>query len=1179
VKKNLKINMNNKKYVASFKEITSEEKALVGGKNANLGELSNKIKVPVPPGYVVTTQAYREHLDENKLVRRIREELKKLEDPEDTEKLQEVGKNIRKMIKNGELPEQVKKQVRKKHEELKKELGKEPEVAVRSSATSEDLKGASFAGQQDTYLNVKGIENILEKVKECFASLYTNRAIYYRERKNFNHMDAALSAAVQKMVDSESSGVIFTIDLRDGNTDTITIEGSWGLGEYIVKGTVTPDTYFLDKETLEIKEKKVAEKEKQLVNNPEGGTQEKKVPEEKKNKQILTDEKIQKLARYSREIEKHYEFPQDIEWAFDKKQKQLYILQSRPETAWSEKQIERKKKAKGEVILKGMAASPGIGHGKARVVDDLEELDKVEKGDILITKMTNPDMVPAMRRASAIITDEGGLTCFTGDTKILTSKGFMTMKQGYEEIEKGKDFEILSYDYKNKKPEWKKVIKASSRRMKAIEISTSQKGTTNKNKIGITPDHKIYTYKGRELIKKKMRKVLNNEEHIALVDSIPSKKEQKSSEKASKIAYLAGVVLTDGYTFSNKRRGAVIITQKETKEKEEFINRFKDYFKDLFNYQLKERIKTSSGQLGDREVNGTAKDFACYKRDPADLFIDIEENLDKWVLNQSKENCKKFLAGMLDGDGSIHRNRIHLYIQKDHVLQGAVLACLRLGIVPQVTTNRNIWNVQILEAQEELIEEASRIEGETWEKQLGTKLFPAKQLLRDVVDEVNYEGKIKPYVRKNLLIGSKALKNKVIPLAEGNLKHNFEEVLNSNIRFYRVSKNKDLGERKVYNFEVDEEKEMEKNYIVFTSRYTPLLVSNSHASIVSRELGISCVVGTGEATEKIKDGEIISVDGTHGEIFKGVVESEEHEEEEKPVPETDTNIYVNLGVPEIAEEVSKKPVDGVGLMREEFILATHVKEHPLSLIEKGEQKKFIKKLKQGILKVAKEFHPRPVVLRLSDFKTNEYRRLKGGAKHEPEESNPMIGWRGCSRYTSEKYQPAFELELKAIKQARKEYENIHLMLPFVRTLKEIKETEKLMKEHGLERGKDLKIWMMAEVPSNVLLTEEFAEHCDGFSIGTNDLTQLILGADRDSELLAELGAFDQRNKAVKKAIKIIINKAHEKGKTVSICGQLPSIYPEFSKFLVKHGIDSISVNPDTVEKVKRIVAKAEEEVK
>ncbi len=753
----------NSKYVASFEEIDSEKKELVGGKNANIGELLNKVEVPVPPGYVVTTEAYREHLDENRLVRRIREKLKELKDPENTEKLREVGEEIRGMIKEGEIPEEVKKEIEKQHSKLKDKLGREPEVAVRSSATSEDLKGASFAGQQETYLNVKGIKNVLEKIKECFASLYTDRAIYYRERKGFDHLDAALSAAIQKMVHSESSGVAFTLDLRDGDNDTITIEGSWGLGEYIVGGKVTPDTYFIDKEKLEIKERKIATKKKKLVNKPEGGTVEEKVPEEEQEKQILPDEKIKKLARYTKEIEEHYNFPQDIEWGFDKKQEKIYILQSRPETAWSEKDIKTKKRSKGEVILEGMSASPGIEHGKAKIVHNVEELDKVEKGDILVTEMTNPDMVPAMRRASAITTDEGGLT--------------------------------------------------------------------------------------------------------------------------------------------------------------------------------------------------------------------------------------------------------------------------------------------------------------------------------------------------------------------------------------------------------------------------------SHAAIISRELGIPCVVGTGEATEKIENGKIISVDGTHGEVFKGVVESEKHEEEKKPVPETETNIYVNLGVPEIAEEVSKKPVDGVGLMREEFILSTHVKEHPLSLIEKGEEEKFIEKLSGGILEVAEAFDPRPVVLRLSDFKTNEYRNLKGGEKHEPHESNPMIGWRGCSRYISDKYQPAFELELKAIKKAREKQDNIHLMIPFVRTIEEIKETEKLMEKHGLKRGENLKIWMMAEVPSNVLLTEEFAEYCSGFSIGTNDLTQLVLGADRDSEILAELGAFDQRNEAVKKSIKKIIEKAHKKGNTVSICGQLPSIYPEFCEFLVEQGIDSISVNPDTIEKVKRIVAKAEEKHK
>ncbi len=748
-------------YTLTFEEADGTQKELVGGKNANLGELTSKTGVPVPPGYIITTEAYREYLDENKLNRKMKNKIKELVDPEDTKKLHEVGRTIRKMIKEGEMPEKIKKEIKERHEELKQKLGKEPKVAVRSSATAEDIKGASFAGQQDTYLNIKGLEQVTEAIKNCFASLYTNRAIYYREHKNFDHLEAALSTAVQTMVDSESSGVMFTLDLRNGDPNTITIEGSWGLGEYIVQGKVTPDTYFIDKETLEIKERKVANKKIQLINKPKEGTIEKKVPPEKSKQQVITDQQIKELAQHAKNIEQHYNFPQDIEWALDRKTKELYILQSRPETVWAEKQIKIKGKAKGEVILKGMSASPGIGHGKAKIVHNVEELHKVQKEDILVTQMTNPDMVPAMKRSSAIITDEGGLT--------------------------------------------------------------------------------------------------------------------------------------------------------------------------------------------------------------------------------------------------------------------------------------------------------------------------------------------------------------------------------------------------------------------------------SHAAIISRELGIPCIVGTGTATKQIKEGQIISVDGTHGEVFKGIVEAEDEEQQEGPVPETKTKIYVNLGIPEIAEEVSKKSVDGVGLMREEFILATHVKEHPLALIEQGRSEEFVQKLEEGILQVAKAFHPRPVVLRLSDFKTNEYRKLKGGAKYEPKESNPMIGWRGCSRYISEQFKPAFKLELEALKRAREKQKNIIVMLPFVRKIEEIKEVEQMMKKQGLERGKDgFKVWMMAEVPSNVILTEKFAEYCDGFSIGTNDLTQLILGADRDSKILADLGAFDQRNEAVKQAIATIIKKAHKKGKTVSICGQLPSIYPKFSEFLVKQGIDSISINPDTVERVKRIVAKAEE---
>jgi pyruvate,water dikinase len=293
------------------------------------------------------------------------------------------------------------------------------------------------------------------------------------------------------------------------------------------------------------------------------------------------------------------------------------------------------------------------------------------------------------------------------------------------------------------------------------------------------------------------------------------------------------------------------------------------------------------------------------------------------------------------------------------------------------------------------------------------------------------------------------------------------------------------------------------------------------------------------------------------------------------VVKTRTRVYVNLGIPEEAEKVAKMPVDGVGLMREEFILATEIGEHPLAMLEQGRGDEFVEKLANGIKRVAKAFYPRPVVLRLSDLKTNEYRALKGGEKFEPEEQNPMIGWRGCSRYISPRFEPAFRLELRAVKKARSVLKNINIMLPFPRTVSEVRRIIEIMKDEGLERGPALKLWLMAEVPSNVFLADRFSEYCDGFSIGSNDLTQLILGVDRDSEILAKMGEFDERNEAVKRAIKHLIETAHKHGKSVSICGQAPSEYPDYTKFLVDAHIDSISINPDVIMRTRRLVAEAE----
>jgi len=386
--------------------------------------------------------------------------------------------------------------------------------------------------------------------------------------------------------------------------------------------------------------------------------------------------------------------------------------------------------------------------------------------------------------------------------------------------------------------------------------------------------------------------------------------------------------------------------------------------------------------------------------------------------------------------------------------------------------------------------------------------------------------------------------------------------------------------------------------------------STSHAAIVSREMGIPCIVGTDDATAKLKDGDIVTVDGTNGVVYEGKIElkikekpkekikkkteeakmeelegelEETLEEEEKPTtklrklirkalpkPKTKTKVYMNLGIPDKIDEYKDLPFEGIGLMRIEFIIAG-LGQHPLALIESGEQEKYIQSMENGIEKVAVAVRPKPVVVRFSDFKTNEYRDLKGGDKFEPEEANPMMGWRGVSRYITPKFEEAFRLECRAIKKVREKYKNIWVMLPFVRTIEEVEKCLKIMEEEGLKRDKEFKIWIMAEVPSVIFLASEFAKFCDGFSVGSNDLTQFILAVDRDSDILGEMGYFDEKSLAVKVAIKHLIKEAHENGCTVSICGQAPSEYPEYIKFLTEEEIDSISVNPDAVEKTVNII--------
>jgi len=780
------IAMMHEEFVIPFEKLKKEDSQLVGGKNANLGELA-AAGFPVPPGFAITSKAYEYFLEKSGIKERVGKILEEIpRGAEAPEAYQEVSRRIRDVIESAEMPRELKNAIISAYRGLCRKLGREVYVAVRSSATAEDLSTASFAGQQETYLNVKGDEELIEAVKKCWSSLFTARAIFYREQKGFLHEQVLMGVGVQEMVDARSAGVMFTIDPVTGDSTKLVIESSWGLGESVVSGEVTPDYFVVDKETLEILERRISRKEKQRIRDPETGkTITTEVPDDEKEAPSLTDKEVKKLAQLGIEIEKHYGQPQDIEWAIDRNRPfpdNIMILQARPETVWSTKRPEETEKPPEKpviegkiVVVKGLPASPGVYAGTAKVALTVEDASRVmSKGDILVTKMTNPDWVPYMRLAGAIVTDEGGMTC--------------------------------------------------------------------------------------------------------------------------------------------------------------------------------------------------------------------------------------------------------------------------------------------------------------------------------------------------------------------------------------------------------------------------------HAAIVSRELGIPCIVGTGNATQLLKSEEPYTVDASAGVVYKGIVEEvlEKPPEGEAPplpveaAPVTGTKIYMNLGAPDMIDKYKHLPFDGIGLMRIEFILASYIGDHPNYLIEVGHPEKFIDKLADGIAKVARAIYPRPVVVRFSDFKTNEYRQLKGGEKYEPEENNPMLGWRGASRYASPGYEGAFRLECRAIRKVREEYglKNVWVMIPFVRTIWELQKCLEIMAEEGLEKGRDFKIWIMAEVPSTIILADEFSKYIDGFSIGSNDLTQLILGVDRDSQILPEIDPryFDERDPAVKRAIQHLIEVAHENGVTVSICGQAPSVYPDFVEFLVRCGIDSISVNPDAVVDTRRLIASIEQRI-
>lgn len=750
-----------------FKDISREDGGQVGGKGANLGEMFNH-GFPVPDGFVVTAQAYFSFLEENKISDDIKKHLDTL-DVNDSQKLQLAAEKIQAIIKKAKMSRELEREILLAYYKL----GKNVPVAVRSSATAEDLPEASFAGQQATFLNIRGDKDLIKHVRAAWASLFEARAIFYRVTNKFDHMKVGIAVPVQKMVQSDVSGVMFSINPVTNDAQTVVVEAVWGLGENIVQGVVTPDHYEVEKGNWDVLRVQVAPQKIEMIRKPTG-TKNYPVPKSRQNKQKLSESHIVALAKLATKLQQHYVHPQDSEWALE--DGKLYLVQTRPITTL--KAVEKSGATNTKLaaalehlkhLLDGEPASPGIYSGKVRHIATPREIHLLKPGEIMVTDMTTPDFVPAMKKAGGLITNRGGQT--------------------------------------------------------------------------------------------------------------------------------------------------------------------------------------------------------------------------------------------------------------------------------------------------------------------------------------------------------------------------------------------------------------------------------SHAAIVSRELGLPCVVGTENATNVLKNGQTVTLNGATGQVYEGSLSDDmieaasklkkQNGEAEHPFQPTATKIYVNLAEPELAADVARRHVDGLGLLRAEFMIA-QLGYHPRKLIQDGKGKVFVRHLVQGITEFCEAFGPdRPVVYRATDFKTNEYRNLVGGEKFEPEEENPLLGYRGAFRYITDRR--VFELELEAIKKVRETHKNLWMMIPFVRSVHEFQEVRRILYQEGLRRSSTFKLWMMAEIPENVIMIDSYIEAgLDGVSIGTNDLTMMMLGTDRDNSHVAS--AYDERHPAVQWALERLVRKCKEKGVTISVCGQGPSTYHELAENLVKWGVTSLSVTPDVIELTREIVAETEKKV-
>ncbi len=1150
-----------------FADLSKNDVTIAGGKGANLGELV-RAGLPIPPGFVIPSETFNKFLKKSSLSKKIKKILKET-DVDNSKELQRSSKRIRELIRKAEVPEDIKKDILENYKRLCNSEGDMGLVAIRSSATAEDLPGASFAGQQDTFLNI-GEDEVVEKVKECWSSLYTPRAIFYREKKGFEHEKVSIAVVVQKMVDSDKSGVMFTVHPATGEKNKMIIEAAWGLGEGVVSGAVTPDHYVVAKDTGELLDKEIARKEIMFVRNSQtGGTVKKQVPEDMAEKQVLEDGEIKRLAQLGKLVEEHYEFPQDIEWAID--DGELYLLQSRPITVFYGEEKKEKKEEKKDIILKGLAASPGLGAGKVKIIYTTDELDKVQEGDILVTTMTNPDMVPAMRRANAIVTEEGGMTCIGAGAQLLTHQGFMPIEDVYEVVKRGENLEVLSLDSQSLKLCWRRVINSMKRKSVAYELEVYEH-TKRGDTIWITPDHKMITLDGRgDLELLELQEVLNREKMLLAASKVPEYNIAYDTV-AEEQFYLAGVLSSDGaIAFRNGKPIGVRFTQKAEGARVDLIEHVGNLFKKHYGYEFKDFSRHED--ISYRGYTwGRVSEFSCNRKEPAEFLLNFREKGEEIILLSNEEEILNFLAGYADGDG--HYNEQKGWIEicgSGDDLKALVIACLRLGVRPGVRFRKNAWVLIIPNSPliQKILSRTKRVKGTPRSRVEGARKFAA----RDIVGElkgIDYRGWLNKYIKLNLLVDVERLHRYV---RDEKAKAIAEKFMNSELASVRV---RCLTKKvmDVYNITVEADREIDHNYVVFTSGYTPLVVGNCHAAIVSRELGIPCVVGTLKATKALKDGDEVTVDGSKGVVYRGILAEKKEKAKEPPVEVkakviTATEIKVNISIPEVAPRMAPL-ADGVGLLRVEHMLLG-IGKHPIKFIQEGKEDELIEKLADGVRKVAEAFYPKPVWYRSLDAPTDEFRSLKGG-EDEPVEHNPMLGWRGIRRGLDQ--EELLRAEFKAIKKLVEEgYTNIGTMIPLVIRPEELRKAKEIALEVGLKPHVDVKFGIMVETPASALIIEDFIrEGLDFISFGTNDLTQYTLAIDRNNERVAKL--FSEKHGAVMKLIEMVIKKCREAGVETSICGQAGS-YPDVVDKLVRFGITSVSANPDAVELVRETVARTE----